>query len=102
MESGLFNVVRVSDIEVETAGEFSPASNAIYLALNQDEPVNYLQWVFCDDYQVLIEGGPANYYLFYEDGRSEKITMGRDITNGQKLMVQTTGTISVDRPTSLN
>jgi predicted cupin superfamily sugar epimerase len=91
VESGLFNVVGVSDITVTCEGEDSPASNAIYLALNQDEPLNFLQWVFSDDYQVLIEGGPADYYLFYADGRSEKITMGRDVAAGQQLIVPAPG-----------
>ena len=91
VEAGLFDVLRVSDIEVESDGEASPASNAIYLMLNRDQPVNYVQWLYSDDYQVLIEGGPADYYLFYADGSSERITMGRDLEAGQQMIVAAPG-----------
>lgn len=91
VEAGLFDVVRVSELEVEIDGEKSPASNVIYLMLNQDQPINYVQWLFSDDYQVLIEGGPADYYLFYADGTSQMITMGRDLAAGQKMIVPAPG-----------
>lgn len=91
VEAGLFDVVRVSELEVEIDGEKSAASNVIYLMLNQDQPINYMQWLFSDDYQVLIEGGPADYYLFYADGTTEKITMGRDISVGQNMIVPAPG-----------
>lgn len=91
VEAGLFDVLRVSDIEVEAGGETSPASNAIYLMLNRDQPVNFVQWLYSDDYQVLIEGGPADYYLFYADGGSERITMGRDLDAGQQMIVAAPG-----------
>lgn len=91
VEAGLFDVVRVSDLQVAIGGETSAASNVIYLMLNKDQPVNYVQWLFSDDYQILIEGGPADYYLFYADGASEKITMGRDLSAGHKLIVPAPG-----------
>ena len=91
VEAGLFDVVRVSDIQVIAGDEHSPASNAIYLMLNQDQPINYVQWLYSDDYQVLIEGGPADYYLFYQDGTTEKITMGRDVAAGQRMIVPAPG-----------
>lgn len=91
VEAGMFDVVRVSEIEVIADGESSPASNAIYLMLNQDHPVNFVQWLYSDDYQVLIEGGPADYYLFYADGTSAMITMGRDLDAGQQMIVPAPG-----------
>ena len=91
VEAGLFDVVRVSELEVEIDGEKSAASNVIYLMLNQDQPINYVQWLFSDDYQVLIEGGPADYYLFYADGTTEKITMGRDVAAGRRMIVPAPG-----------
>lgn len=91
VEAGLFDVVRVSDLQVNAGDEQSPASNAIYLMLNQDQPINYVQWLYSDDYQVLIEGGPADYYLFYQDGTTEKITMGRDVAAGQRMIVPAPG-----------
>ncbi len=91
LESGLFNVLSVSDIEVKTGDGMSPASNVIYLMLTKEVSQNFLQWLYSDDYHVLIEGGPADYYLFYEDGRAEKITMGRDLQAGQQLIVPSPG-----------
>ena len=91
VEAGLFDVLRVSEVEVTSGGEVSPASNAIYLMLNKDQPVNYMQWLYSDDYQVLIEGGPADYYLFHSDGSSERITMGRDLDGGQRMIVAAPG-----------
>jgi predicted cupin superfamily sugar epimerase len=87
IEAGLFAVERVSDLPVMAGDGSSPASNAIYLMLTRDVPQNYIQWLYSDDYQVLIEGGPADYYLFYPDGSSEKITMGRDVAAGQRPLV---------------
>ncbi len=91
IESGLFKVLAVSDIEVEASDGKSPASNIIYFMLTKETPQNYVQWLYSDDYQVLIEGGPADYYLFYENGRVEKFTMGRDLEEGQQLIVPSPG-----------
>lgn len=87
IEAGWFSLVATSPLEVTSEGESHTASNLIYLMLNADEPINYVQWLASDDYQVLIEGGPADYYLFYADGRVEKRRMGRDIANGETLVV---------------
>jgi hypothetical protein len=87
LEAGLFTVERVSDLPVTAGDGASPASNAIYLMLTRDVPQNYIQWLYSDDYQVLIEGGPADYYLFYPDGSSDKIRMGRDVAAGERPLV---------------
>jgi predicted cupin superfamily sugar epimerase len=86
-EAGLFSVIRVSDLEVTASDGKSPASNAIYYMLTPNEPINYVHRLFSDDYQTLIEGGPADYYLFYADGRVARYTLGRDISKGQVMMV---------------
>lgn len=91
VESGLFAVVHVSDLEVIAPDGVSAASNLIYLMLSQSHPQNHVQWLSSDDNQILIEGGPADYYLFYADGRAEKITMGRDLAAGQQMMVVSPG-----------
>jgi hypothetical protein len=59
------------------------------LAARVRQPV--IQWLYSDDYQVLIEGGPADYYLFYQDGSTEKITMGRDLAAGNRMIVPAPG-----------
>ncbi|ANJ66126.1 hypothetical protein A9404_00915 [Halothiobacillus diazotrophicus] len=86
-ESGMYSVARVSDLQVTASDGQSPASNAIYFMLTPKYRVNYLHWLYSDDYQTLIEGGPADYYLFYADGHVAKYTMGRDLAKGQVLMV---------------
>ncbi len=86
-EAGLFEVIRVSDLSVTASDGDSPVSNAIYFMLTKSEPQNYLHWLYSDDYQTLIEGGPADYYLFFADGSVAKYTMGRDLKNGQVLVV---------------
>jgi len=91
LEAGLFSLVRVSDIEINSAGEQSAASNAIYMMLNTEVPINYVQWLYSDDYHVLIEGGPADYYLFHEDGSSHKQTMGRDLNKDQRMIIAAPG-----------
>ena len=85
--SGLFSVIQVSDLEVTCSDTKSPVSNAIYFMLTQDEPRNYVHWLYSDDYQTLIEGGPADYYIFHANGSTEKFTMGGDIENGQTMVV---------------
>ncbi|MCB0062250.1 MAG: cupin domain-containing protein, partial [Caldilineaceae bacterium] len=91
MESGYFDVVYVSAHEVMAADGPSRASNCIYYMLTREMPQNNLHWVWSDDYQVLIEGGPADFYLFYADGRAEKLTMGRDVSKGERLVIACPG-----------
>lgn len=86
-EAGLFSVINVSDFEVISPDGPSPVSNAIYFMLTRSEPQNYLHWLYSDDYQTIIEGGPADYYLFHPDGSVDKFTMGHDLEQGHTLVV---------------
>lgn len=88
-ESGLFKVVNISHLSVSLDGTSSPASNAIYYALNHDAPQNHLHWLLSDDYHILIDGGPADYFQFLPDGRSRRLRMGRRLSEGQQLIVPT-------------
>lgn len=87
LEAGWFSLASVSPLSVSSDGETLRASNMIYLMLNEQEPINYVQWLASDDYQVLIEGGPADYYLFYPDGTAEKKTMGSNVDGGEVFAV---------------
>ncbi len=91
LESGRFDVVYISEREVVATDGPSRASNCIYYMLTPELRQNYLHWVWSDDYQILIEGGPADFFLFYADGRVEKITMGRDLAAGEQLIVPCPG-----------
>ena len=86
-EAGLFSVIAISDLEVEASDGRSSVSNAIYFMLTKEEPQNYLHWLYSNDYQTLIEGGPADYYLFHENGEVDRYVMGRDIGKDQVLVV---------------
>jgi predicted cupin superfamily sugar epimerase len=83
LESGLFQVVNVSEIEL---GE-QAVNNVIYLMLTRAMPQSHLHHMASDDVQILIEGGPVDYYLFAEDGSCEKVTMGYDVSAGQRPIV---------------
>jgi uncharacterized protein len=83
LESGLFRVVNVSGVEL---GE-QPVNNVIYFMLTRTMPQSHLHYMESDDVQILIEGGPVDYYLFAKDGSCEKITMGHDVSRGQQPIV---------------
>ena len=87
VEAGAFRLLGESRQIVSVADDRLPASNVIYLMLDAEEPVNYLQWLASDDIQILIEGGPADYYLFGDDGTVSRITMGSDLAAGQQMIV---------------
>lgn len=91
MESGLYDVVYISDHAVTATDGPSRASNCIYYMLTPELRQNNLHWVWSDDYQILIEGGPADFFLFQANGQAEKITMGRDIVNGEQLIIPCPG-----------
>ena len=90
-ESGLFAVENVSSLEVTAADGPSPASNCIYYALTREYPQNHLHWLFPDDHHILIEGGPADYFVFHPDGSVKKQTLGRLLSADQKLMLAIPG-----------
>jgi len=90
-ESGLYAVENTSHIQVDSKLGSSAASNCIYYALTRDHPQNHLHWLEPDDHHILISGGPANYYLFHEDGSVEKKTLGLDLKAGQRPIIVAPG-----------
>ncbi len=88
LESGLFTVVSVSDLLDEKG---HPASNSIYVMLTREYPQSYLHRMESDDIQILIEGGPIDYYLFYANGEADKITLGKDLAQDQQMIVACPG-----------
>jgi predicted cupin superfamily sugar epimerase len=90
-ESGYFGLVSRSAQKVTVAGRENVAQSQIYYLLTSELPLNYLHWLAPDDTHVLIEGGPVDYFIFHPDGRTEKITLGRDVAAGQRLIVAVPG-----------
>jgi len=68
-----------------------PAGNCISYALTRSHPQNHLHWLAGDDSHVLIDGGPADYYQFFPNGRVERQRMGRALDRGECLIVTTPG-----------
>jgi len=87
LESGLYSVVGVSNIE--HGGQ--SANNVIYFMLTREMPISYLHHMQSDDVQILIEGGPADYFMFRDDGSCGVQTMGRDIAGGQNPIISVPG-----------
>jgi len=94
-ESGYLSVIGRS---AQTIGQIAAAGvppiaiqNQAYYMLTRELPVNYLHWLAPDDTQVLIEGGPVDYFIFHPDGRAEKVTLGRDLAAGERPVVAVPG-----------
>ena len=90
-ESGFFSFIGASAQSVTVDGRALPAQSQIYYLLTRDKPINYLHWLASDDTHVLIEGGPVDYFIFHPDGRAERITLGRDLAAGQRLVIAVPG-----------
>ena len=90
-ESGLFSIENTSEIVVQSKLGPSPASNCIYYALTREHPQNHLHWLEPDDHHILINGGAADYFLFYPDGSLEKKTLGLNLTENQRPLVVAPG-----------
>lgn len=81
-ERGFISVIEESALQVTLAsGLTSKASGAIYYLLTPDEPRNLLHWLAVDDYVVLLEGGPVEYFLFAYKGDDVEIRRGVLDTN---------------------
>lgn len=89
-ESGYLSVNESSDhIIVDdslTPSRSLPACSNIYYMLTPEANINYVHRMKCDDCHILLEGGPAHYYFFYENGTVEHVILGRDLQAGQKYM----------------
>jgi predicted cupin superfamily sugar epimerase len=90
-ESGYLALIGGSAQTVTVAGKQLAAQSQVYYMLTRDKPINYLHWLASDDTHILIEGGPVDYYIFHPDGRAEVVTLGRDVTAGQRPVVAVPG-----------
>ncbi len=86
-ESGLLAQIGQSAVDVTVDGRRLAIQSQVYYMLTRQRSVNYLHWLASDDTHILIEGGPVDYFIFHPDGRVEKITLGRDVAAGQRLLI---------------
>jgi uncharacterized protein len=90
-ESGFLGIIGQSDQTVDVRGKPIPVQGQVYYMLTRELPANYLHHLESDDTQILIEGGPVDYFVFHPDGSVEKFTMGRDVEHGQVLVIPVHG-----------
>jgi len=90
-ESGYFGLLGQSAQQVLQDGHALAAQSRIYYMLTAEVPINYLHWLASDDTHILLEGGPVDYFIFHPDGAVEKVTLGRDASAGEKLIVAIPG-----------
>jgi uncharacterized protein len=90
-ESGYFSLISASAQQVKVLGRQLPAQSQIYYMLTRELPINYLHWLEPDDTQILLDGGPVDYFIFHPDGRVDKFTLGKDVSAGEVLVVPVPG-----------
>ena len=90
-ESGFFGLIGRSPQPIQTGDRTLAAQSQIYYLLTRELPLNYLHWLASDDTQVLLEGGPVDYYIFHPDGRVEKQVLGRNLAAGERLVIAVPG-----------
>lgn len=86
-ESGYIGIIGRSALQVNVEGRQLAAQSQNYYMLTRERPINYLHWLASDDTHILIEGGPVDYFIFQEDGRLEKKTLGMKMAAGQRPVV---------------
>jgi uncharacterized protein len=90
-ESGYLGIIGRSAQMVTVDGRALAVQSQNYYMLTRDRPMNYLHWLVPDDTHILIEGGPVDYFIFHPDGRAERITLGLDLSAGQRPVVAVPG-----------
>jgi predicted cupin superfamily sugar epimerase len=90
-ESGYLGLIGESAQKVEVDGRSLRIQSQVYYMLTRDRPVNYLHWLAPDDTHILIEGGPVDYFIFHPDGRAEMLTLGTDVSAGQRPLIAVPG-----------
>jgi uncharacterized protein len=90
-ESGYLGIIGRSAQTVTVDGRSLAVQSQNYYMLTRDRPVNYLHWLAPDDTHILLEGGPVDYFIFHPDGRAETVTLGLDLTAGERPVVAVPG-----------
>ena len=90
-ESGYLGIIGRSGQMVTVDGRALAVQSQNYYMLTRERPINYLHWLAPDDTQILIEGGPVDYFIFHPDGSAEKVTLGMNLAAGERPVVAVPG-----------
>ena len=86
-ESGYLGIIGVTPQTADVNGRRLSVQSQNYYMLTRERPINYLHKLEPADTHILIEGGPVDYFIFHPDGQVEKITLGMDLTKGERPIV---------------
>jgi predicted cupin superfamily sugar epimerase len=90
-ESGYLGLIGSSALTTDVGGKKIAVQSQVYYMLTRERPINYLHWLAGDDTHILIEGGPVDYFIFHPDGRTEKVTLGRNYSAGERALIAVPG-----------
>ena len=90
-ESGYLGIIGRSGQMVNVDGRALAVQSQNYYMLTRERPINYLHWLAPDDTHILVEGGPVDYFIFHPDGHSEKVTLGMNLSAGERPVVAVPG-----------
>ena len=90
-ESGYLGIIGRSAQSVTVNRRSLAVQSQNYYMLTSDRPINYLHWLEPDDTHILIEGGPVDYFIFHPDGHAEKMTLGMNLSAGERPVVAVPG-----------
>jgi predicted cupin superfamily sugar epimerase len=93
-ESGYLGLIGQSAQLVPVGQRRLAVQSQVYYMLTRQKHINYLHWLEPDDTHILIEGGPVDYFIFCPDRRVQKITLGRDVSHGQRPLIAVPGSCS--------
>lgn len=90
-ESGYLGLIGQSAQTIPDHNRKLAIQSQVYYMLTSNKPINYLHWLAPDDTHILIEGGPVDYFIFCPDRPATKVTLGRDVSAGQRPLVAVPG-----------
>jgi len=86
-ESGYIGIIGVTPQAVAIAGRDLAVQSQNYYMLTRAKNIDYLHYLEPADTQVLIEGGPVDYFIFYPDGHVEKQVLGMNLRAGERPVI---------------
>jgi uncharacterized protein len=92
-ERGFYAETYRAEQRVGTPRGERAASTAIYFLVSAEQPITFLHRLASDEVFHLYDGGPLEVLRLLPDGTSDVVTLGLDLTRGQRpQLVLTQGT----------